>query len=161
MGFPGGSAGKESAHNVGDLGSIPGLGRIPGGGHGGPFQYPCLENPQGQRSLEGHSPWGHKELDTTERLNTEAKNMRESTQVNSERAVPNRRGLDCSHGAVFWVVFGQSSCLCPYLAYACISLGQDGAQHGSHEVGRTYRACGSSLFWPLISSEDLFCMYVG
>ena len=83
----------------------------------------------------------------TERLNTEAKNMWESTQVNSERAVPNRRGLDCSHGAVFWVVFGQSSCLCPYLAwlrdpfwYACISLSQDGAQHGFHEVGRIYRA---------------------
>ena len=33
-GFPGGSAGKESARNVGDLGSIPGLGRSPGGGHG-------------------------------------------------------------------------------------------------------------------------------
>ena len=37
--------GKESACNVGDLGSIPGLGRSPGGGHGNPFQYSCLENP--------------------------------------------------------------------------------------------------------------------
>ena len=44
LGFPGGSAGKESACNVGDLASIPGLGRSPGGGHGNPFQYPGLEN---------------------------------------------------------------------------------------------------------------------
>ena len=45
MGFPGGSIGKESACNAGDLGSIPGLGRSPGGGHGNPLQYSCLENP--------------------------------------------------------------------------------------------------------------------
>ena len=45
MGFPGGSVGKESACNVKNLGSIPGLGRSPGGGHGYPFQYSCLENP--------------------------------------------------------------------------------------------------------------------
>ena len=59
MGFPCGSAGKESACNVGDLGSIPGLGRRewlptpvfwPGEFHG------------------PYSPWGHKELDTTARL---------------------------------------------------------------------------------------------
>ena len=66
MGCSGGSNGKESACNVGDLGLIPGLGRSPGGGHGNPFQYSCLENPHGQRSLVGYSPWGHKELDTTE-----------------------------------------------------------------------------------------------
>ena len=44
MGFPGGSNGKESACSVGDLGSIPGLGRSPGGGNGNPLQYSCLEN---------------------------------------------------------------------------------------------------------------------
>ena len=38
--------GKESAYNVADLGSIPGLGRSPGGGHGNPLQYSCLENPK-------------------------------------------------------------------------------------------------------------------
>ena len=42
MGFPGGSDGKESACNVGDLGSIPGLGRSSGGEHGNPLQYSCL-----------------------------------------------------------------------------------------------------------------------
>ena len=66
MGFPGGSDGKESACNAGDLGSIPGLGRSPGGGHGSPLQYSFLENPHGQRSLAGYSPWGCKESDTTE-----------------------------------------------------------------------------------------------
>ena len=43
-GFPGGSAGKESACNVGDLGLIPGLGRSPGEGKGYPLQYSGLEN---------------------------------------------------------------------------------------------------------------------
>ena len=45
LGFPCGSAGKESAYNAGDLGSIPGLGRSPGEGNGNPLQYYCLENP--------------------------------------------------------------------------------------------------------------------
>ena len=40
-----GSAGKESACNAGDLGSVPRWGRSPGGGHGNPLQYSCLENP--------------------------------------------------------------------------------------------------------------------
>ena len=57
MGFPGVSGGKEYACNVGDLGSIPELGRSPGGGHGNPVQYSFLENPHGQGSLAGYSPW--------------------------------------------------------------------------------------------------------
>ena len=47
LGFPCGSAGKESACNVGDLGSIPELGRSPGEGKGYPLQYSGLENPIG------------------------------------------------------------------------------------------------------------------
>ena len=70
LGFPHGSAGKESTHNVGDLGLLPGMGRSCGGGHGNPLQYSCLENPYGQRSLAGYSPWGCKELDTTKWLST-------------------------------------------------------------------------------------------
>ena len=58
--FPGGSDSKESTCNEGDLGSIPGLGRSLGGGHGNPLQYSCLENPHGQKSLAGYSPWGCK-----------------------------------------------------------------------------------------------------
>ena len=68
-GFSGGSDGKNSAYNAGDLGSIPGLGRFPGGGHGNPLQYSCWENPHGQ-SLAGYSPWSCKELDMTEQLST-------------------------------------------------------------------------------------------
>ena len=56
LGSSGGSDGKESACNAGDLGSIPELGRSPRGGHGNPLQYSCLEN-----SMD--SPWGRKELD--------------------------------------------------------------------------------------------------
>ena len=44
VGFPGGSDGKESAHNAGDLGLIPGSGRSPGGGHGSPLLHSYLEN---------------------------------------------------------------------------------------------------------------------
>ena len=69
MGFPGGSEGIESVCNVGDLGSIPGLGRSRIGEHD-PLQYFCLENPHGQRSLVGYSSWGGKELDMTEQLDT-------------------------------------------------------------------------------------------
>ena len=64
MGFPCGSAGKESACNVGDLDSIPGLGRPPGEGKGYPLQYSDLENSLGN-SL---SPWGCKEWYMTEQL---------------------------------------------------------------------------------------------
>ena len=59
-----------NAGDARDTGSIPGLGRSPGEGCGNPLQYSCLENPHGQRSQVGYSPWGHKELDTTERLST-------------------------------------------------------------------------------------------
>ena len=65
-GFPGSSAGKESACNAGNPGSIPGLGRFLGRGHVNPLQYSSLENPHGQRSLAGYSLWVHKELDMTE-----------------------------------------------------------------------------------------------
>ena len=67
MGFLGGSEDKASACNAGDPGLVPGLGRSPGEGNGSPLQYSCLENPM-ERSSAGYSPWGHKELDMTERL---------------------------------------------------------------------------------------------
>ena len=70
LGFPGGSDGKESACNAGDLSSIPGLGRSPGGGHDNSLQYSCLEKPHGPRSLVGYSPWGCKQSGTTEWLST-------------------------------------------------------------------------------------------
>ena len=68
MSFPGGSDGKESTCNVGDLGSVPGLGRSSGGGHGN--QYSCLENPHEHRSPASYRPWGHKASDMTEPFST-------------------------------------------------------------------------------------------
>jgi len=65
VGFPGGSDGKESACNTGDLGLIPGLGRSPGEGNGNPLQYSCLVS-----SMDRGAWWatvdGITELDTTE-----------------------------------------------------------------------------------------------
>ena len=69
-GFPGGSNSKESACNVGDLGSIPGLEGSSGGGHGNLLQYSCLQNPHRQRSPVGCRPWGCKESDMTEQPST-------------------------------------------------------------------------------------------
>ena len=66
---------KQSAYNAGDLGLIPGLGKSPGGEHSNPLQCFSLENPHGQRSLMGYSPWGNKELDTTERLRAAQHNV--------------------------------------------------------------------------------------
>ena len=59
----------ESDCNAEDLGSIPGLGRSPGGGHGNPPQCSCLENPHGQRSLAGYTVHGVTQS-MTERLST-------------------------------------------------------------------------------------------
>ena len=76
LGFPGGSDGKESTCNAGDLGSILGLGRSPGGGPGNPFQCSRLENPMDREAWwatahgVANSPRGHKESDMTEQLST-------------------------------------------------------------------------------------------
>jgi len=73
-GFSSGSYGKESAYNVGDLGLIPGSGRSPGKGNGNPLQYSGelawtpWRIPWTDKLIGLHSPWDHKELDTTEQL---------------------------------------------------------------------------------------------
>ena len=65
-GFPGGASGKEPTGDIRDAGSTLGLGRSPEEGNA--LHYSCLENPHGQRSLAGYSPWGPKELDMTEAI---------------------------------------------------------------------------------------------
>ena len=67
-GFPASSDNKESTCSVGDPGSTPGSGRSHGEGTGNPVFLPGKS--LGQRSLVGYTPWGHRELDTTERLNS-------------------------------------------------------------------------------------------
>ena len=64
LGFPGGLDGKESACNVGALGSIPGLGRSPGKGNGHPLQYSCLENSMDREAWQATVHGVAKELDT-------------------------------------------------------------------------------------------------
>ena len=64
--FPGGSDGKESACNPGDLGLIPGSRRSPGKGNGNPLKYSCLENPMDRGAWQGTVDGSHEELDTTE-----------------------------------------------------------------------------------------------
>ena len=65
-GFPGGSDGKESSCNAGDLGLTPGLGQFPWRREWQPTLVCLPGESHGQRSLVGDSPWGHKELDVTE-----------------------------------------------------------------------------------------------
>ena len=79
--YSGGSDGKASACNAGDLGSIPGLGRSPGEGNGNPLQHSCLEKSHRQRSLIGYSPWGCKDPDTTERLHFHFSRLQSPTSV--------------------------------------------------------------------------------
>ena len=54
--------------NIRDAGLIPGPGRPPGGGHGNPLEYSCLENSMDRGAWGGYSPWGCKESGTTEKL---------------------------------------------------------------------------------------------
>ena len=75
MGFPGGSVVKNLPANAGDAGSNPESGRFSGEGNGNPLQYSCLGKSHGQRGLEGYSPWGHKEQDTTEHTHTRDCNL--------------------------------------------------------------------------------------
>ena len=65
-GFPDGLAGKESDYNTRDTGLIPGSGSSPGGRHGNPLQYSCLEDPMDRGAWKAIGPWGCKEVDTTE-----------------------------------------------------------------------------------------------
>ena len=112
LGFLGGSDGKESACNTGDPGSIPVLGRSPGGGHGNPLQYSCLENPHGQRSLAGYSPWDHKELDTTDTT------QHTVVIIISLPGMGNTESLPNSYNSSFYIVLHGQVGTFSYLSFA-------------------------------------------
>ena len=92
--FPGGSDGKESAHSAGDPGSIPGLGRSPGGGNGNPLHYSCLENPMDKGAW--WAPWGHKESDMTEWLTHISERTPQKKVTLSKMSFP----TDCAVGCL-------------------------------------------------------------
>ena len=68
LGVPGGSDGKESACNTGDLGLIPVLGRPPRVGNGNPLQYSCLEDSMDRGAWQAIAHGGQEELDASEEL---------------------------------------------------------------------------------------------
>ena len=76
--FPGGSDGKASAYNVGDLGSIPWLGRSPWRRKWQPTPVLLPGKSRGRRNLVGYSPWGRKESDMTENFTFTFKSVVES-----------------------------------------------------------------------------------
>ena len=126
---PGGSDDKESACNVGDLGSIPGSGRFPGGGHGNPLQYSCLENSHGQRSLGGYSPWSCKESDTTEQLSSS------SSSMYAESVMPSKH-LTLSHPLLLSLSLSQHQGL-----FQCVC--------SSHQVAKGIGASISASVLPM------------
>ena len=65
LGLPWWLGSKESACSAGNMGSIPGSGRSPGGGNGNLLTVFLLGKSHGQRSLMGYSPWGYKPSDMT------------------------------------------------------------------------------------------------
>ena len=91
--FPGGSDGKESACNEGDLGSIPGWGRSPGEGNSNPLQDSCLENPiDGGAWWATYSPWGRKESDMTSLSFT----LFTTESYFNKKKIENKMGLNCN-----------------------------------------------------------------
>jgi len=75
VGFPGGSVVKNLLINAGDMGSIPGLGRSPGGGNGNPLQYSCLGNPMDRGAWQATV---HGVTNATEQLNNNNNSITES-----------------------------------------------------------------------------------
>ena len=84
QGFPGSSVGKESTCNAGDPGSPPGLRRSTGDRIGYPLQYSALEN-----SMD-YSPWGCKELDMTEQLSLQGRNVQACSLFSLSSLVPGK-----------------------------------------------------------------------
>ena len=140
-GFPGGSVGKEYTCNAGDLGSVPGLGRFPGGGHGNPLSYSSLENPHGQRSLVGYSPRGRKESGTTERLSRKQhKAGVEGSRKGAERL---KDGCELSKRQtdVIWTAFSLEIPILVLLALISALLSTQPTQWSFWNTGEHFSVC--------------------
>ena len=106
MGFAVGSDGEDSPCNAGDPGFIPRWGRSPGEGNGNPLLPVFLPGEfHGQRNLAGYSPWGHKELDTTEWLTLSLFFMRSKCVYNFY--IPD--GLNFKHYEIFLFLPSKNS----------------------------------------------------
>ena len=95
MGFPGGSEVKASACNVGDLGSVLGLGRSPGEGNSCPLQYSGLGN-----SMDCTVHGGHKESDTTEKLSLSGE---KKTKKGKKKRKPVNSHQEIMHARQQWI----------------------------------------------------------
>ena len=136
--FTSGSDSKESACDAVDLGLIHGLGRSPGGGNGNPLQYSCLENPHGQRSLAGYSPWVHKELDTTEGL------KHCMAIFNQPPLVSELSCLGTNLSLLNLFLFGDKAFHFPFIPLHPLLIGEK-LTSALNGVGRTLRATGKEL----------------
>ena len=96
-GSPCGSDYKESTCNAGDTGSIHGLGRSPGEGHGYPLQYFCLWNPMDRGAWQGCSPWGCRESYMTEHVHTHTQPTHTSQSTRSTFTKSQTRPSMCTH----------------------------------------------------------------
>ena len=97
-GFPGGSAGKEFACNVGDPGAIPELGRAPGEGNSKPLWVSCLGNLMDRGAWQATVYGGHKGLDTTERVTAFIAGIKHVLRLDSEVPPCRRRGAGSGVG---------------------------------------------------------------
>ena len=127
---------------MGDLGSIPGLGRSSGGGHGNPFQYSCLENPQGQRRLVGYSPRSLKEWDTTKWLSTQAQGPSGVTKHSWNRAWSPRWGRGDACESASWVLDG-----CAYCSYHHLQSSEKEIESFRGRGGRSLKIGACSCPW--------------
>ena len=108
--------GKESTCNAGDMGSIPGLGRSPGGGHGNPPQYSCLENPMDRGAWQAQVHRVAKSWTQLKRLSTAHRRFKHYQSIclskYSQNIPPNsgrRQSFQCTpniyrRAHTFWVI---------------------------------------------------------
>ena len=89
----GGSDIKESICNAGELGSVPGLGRSPGEGHGNQLQYSCLENPMDRGAWRATVHRVAKSWTRMKRLSTQAPGTAMSSVMKADLLISNRQGI--------------------------------------------------------------------